>query len=373
MAEDEVTTTAGRGPRLPRGRWGAALAGLLAGALLGAGTVAWRTDTLPLVPRDLCWGTLSEDVAFGMFAKEGRLEARELPLEHVYGNRDRVRGECRITRIEDDERKWEVTARVRDLDHLFGLDMREWPDEFLSPRMVPLGGEITGMVSPNRAWAALPEGCLSGSGSASPPRVVDLSAGIDWIEREDDHDRRAALARTVVHMVNGLMEKYGCPGRYAEPGELAPLAETRDAAPDELCGVKGMRVPAAARPEEDSEYRYDERVTPGSGDGVRACDIGTNPDRPAIRFMTVEDEDLAQIFTTRSFKGAGERLEGDGWGRMGGDLSVYRTDCQTGDVVFVVRELDSLKGDWTRRLLPTYVKSEAERIGCGDVTVKPAR
>ncbi|NML54913.1 hypothetical protein HHL19_34385 [Streptomyces sp. R302] len=369
MTEDSGTTTGGRGPRLLRGKRGAALAGLLVGALLGAGTVAWRTDTLPLVPRELCWGTLSEDVAFGMFSREGRLEARELPLEHARGNDARVRGECRITRIEDDERRWEVTATVRDLDELHGLDMREWPDAFLSPRMAPLGGEITGMVSPNRAWAALPKGCLSSSGNAHAPRVVDVSAGVEWIERDDDESRRAALARTVVHMVNGLMEKYGCSGRYAEPGDLAPLAETRDAGLDELCGVKGMRLPAADRPGKKSEYSYRERVTPGSGEGVRACDIGMRTERPDIRFMTIEDPDLAQIFMTRAFKGGGEPLKGDGYGRVGGDLSVYTTRCQTGDVVFVVRAFDSRAVDWSRRLLPAYVKSEAKRIGCGDVTV----
>ncbi|MFE7803725.1 hypothetical protein ACFU51_03465 [Streptomyces sp. NPDC057430] len=359
--------------RLLRGKRGAALAGMLAGALLGAGTVAWQTDTLPFVPRDLCWGSLSEDVAFGMFAREGRLEARELPLEHARGNDARVRGECRITRIEDGERRWEVTARVRDLDELYGLDMREWPDEFLSPRMTPLGGEITGMASPNRAWVALPKGCTSSSGRAHAPMVVDLSAGVAWIEREDDQSRRAALARTVVHMTNGLMERWGCSGRYADPGELAPLAELRATAPDELCGVKDLRLPEAARRSKEDKVSYHERVTPGPGEGVRGCEIGAHGDRPDIRLMTVEDPDLAQIFMPRALQGGGERLEGDGYGVLGGDLSVFKARCQTGDVAFVVREFDAHRSDWTRQLLPAYVKSEARRIGCGEVSVKTRR
>lgn len=375
--------TAADAPSTPRRRWrllrgkpAAALAGILAGALLGAGVVARQTDTLPFavpfVPRELCWGTLSEDVAFGMFAKEGHLEARELPLEHADRNDARVRGECRITRIEDGERRWEVTAEVRHLDELFGLDMREWPDQFLSARMTPLGGEITGMASPNRAWAALPKSCTSSSDQAHAPTVVNLSAGVDWIERDDDETRRAALARTVVHMANGLMERWGCSGRYAEPGDLAPLAKTREAVPDQLCGVKGLRVPEAARGSKGDEVTTLERVTPGSGDGVRVCDIGRR-ERPEIRLMTVEDPDLAQIFMSRTIRGGGERLKGDGYGRLGGDLSVFRVGCQTGDVAFVVREFDGFESGWTRPLLPAYVKSEAKRIGCGDVSVEMPR
>ncbi|WP_149182351.1 hypothetical protein [Streptomyces sp. TRM49041] len=367
------TPSPGGRRRLLRGKRGAALAGVLAGALLGAGTVAWQTDTLPFVPRDLCWGSLSEDVAFGMFKREGRLEARELPLEHARGNDARVRGECRITRIEDGERRWEVTARVRDLDELYGLDMREWPDEFLSPRMVPLGGEITGMASPNRAWAALPKSCTSSSGRAHAPMVVDLSAGVDWIERDDDQARRAAMARTVVHMTNGLMEKWGCSGTYADPGELAPPAETREAGPGDLCGVKGLRLPEAAPGAKGDKVSYLERVTPGPGEGVRGCEIGTRMEHPDIRFMTVEDPDLAQIFMPRTLQGGGERLGGNGYGVLGGDLSMFRTSCQTGEVAFVMREFDSSHSDWARRLFPAYVKSEAKRIGCGEVSVEMPR
>ncbi|MBN0042541.1 hypothetical protein JS756_00115 [Streptomyces actuosus] len=355
-----------------RGRRGAALAGLLSGALLGAGTVAWQTDALPFVPRDLCWGTLSEDVAFGMFTRKGDLEARELPLEHARGNDTRIRGECRITRVEGGRRRWEVTAEVRDLDGLYGLDMRQWPDEFLSPRMAPLGGEITGMASPNRAWAALPKSCTGSSGRAHAPTVVDLSAGADRLEHDDDRTRRKAMARAVVSMTNALMERWGCSGRYAEPGEPAPLAERRGADPDELCGVKDLRLPDAARRAEEDEVSYFERVTPGPGDGVRSCDVSTHGDRPAVRLMTVEDPDLAQIFMPRTLQ-SGEHLKGGGYGVLGGDLSVFTSHCQTGDVAFVVRAFDTLDGDWPGTLLPAYVKSEARRIGCGEVSVTVPR
>ncbi|MGW0736480.1 hypothetical protein [Streptomyces sp. NPDC002851] len=375
----------GRTRRFLRGRPGLLLVGAVAGALLGAGTVAWRTDTLPLLPKDLCWGTLSEDTAFGMFTRKGHLEADELPLERADGNEDRVRGECRITRVEDGEKKWQIVVKVRDLDDLKGRDVREWPDEFLNSRMAPLGGEILGMASPSRAWAALPKGCTSTSGRPHAPTVVELTSGADvpYSERDEDEEIRAGQARTVVHIVNGLIRKYGCDGSYPDHGDLAPLAERHDVRPDGLCGIKGLRLPGVEREREngengkgdgttddDGDYsdRYGEQRTPGKSGGVRSCEVD-RAGTPELRLSTIEDPDLAEVFVPYTLLD-GAKLRGDGYGTIGPDLAVYRLQCQTGAVAFVARRLrGSYDSDWFRELLPGYVRAEAKRIGCGDVTV----
>lgn len=355
----------GRWRRLVRGRPGVAVVGALVGALLGAGAVAWRTDTLPYVQGDMCWGSLSQDVVSGLFS-EGEIRARELPIERARGNDDRVLGECRLTRYEDDRPRWQIAARVRALDELNGLDAREWPREFLSPRMVPLGGGIDGMVSPSRAWVALPKGCVSSSGRPHAPYVVELSSGSADMERESDPEYRPALARAVVRLANGVMEEFGCSGRYADPGELPAPAERAEAPERDVCGVKGLRWPDW--PRKGKNYEYSQLVPAGDRAGVRSCDISLLGDRPEVRLTTVDDPDLAQLFRAPALQG-GEQVKGTGYGRLGGDLSVFRTSCQTGDVVFVVQEFGTSHA-WARALLPAYAKGEARRIGCGDVTVE---
>src|SRR4051812_27891648 len=57
----------------------AATAAGLVGVLLGAGTVAWRTDTLPLLKPDPCWDSLRDAGVSALFG-DRRLEVEEQEL-----------------------------------------------------------------------------------------------------------------------------------------------------------------------------------------------------------------------------------------------------------------------------------------------------
>lgn len=360
--DEQAPPRPARWRRRVRGKSGVALVGVLAGALLGAGTVAWQTDILFPAKDDIdmCWGSLPEGVAAGMFPG-GELRTEELSLGEDSERVGRVRGECRITRYEDGYPKGKVVAKVRDLDDPDGLDAREWPREFLSPQMAALRGEPTGMASSERAWVALPRGCAA-SGAGRAPTVVDLSTGSAYLKIENDDKYRAAMARAVVHLANGVMEELDCSGAYKISDSLPPPSKPREASRDALCGVEGLRLPEWAK-----RYRS-QWVTPGEEHGVRSCEVGEHADRGEVRLTTVEDADLARIFSDLTLN-AGDGLRGDGYGRLQGDMGVYTLQCQTGNVAFVADQHSSDR-PWARKLLPAYVKAEAKRIGCGDVKVK---
>ncbi|WP_431780917.1 hypothetical protein [Streptomyces chumphonensis] len=340
---------AGRLRRLALGRPGAIVAGLLAGALLGGAAVAWRTGELPLREHRVCWESLSQEAVAGFLGGDD-IEAHDLPLNSGLRGSERILGTCRITR-EVDGRTREVIASVRVLDGLHGLDVREWPDAFLSARMVPLGGEVTGMVSPARAWAALPAGCLSRRDQ--PPAVVDLSWGSERFDDAGGAERRDRLARGVVELLNGVMRDRGCEGRYAAPsGELAPVNVLERVPQAELCDVAGLPVPERFRAEGEEERDLPfHLVTSGGGAGVRVCQVGDDPARPDLVLRTIDDPRLARVYA--------------GGGPHGGDLFVATARCQTGPAVFVARA-DHDAVAVLEDVFPAYVRAETRRLACDD-------
>ncbi|MGW1207354.1 hypothetical protein [Streptomyces cyaneofuscatus] len=201
----------------------AAVAGL-AGALLGAGVVAWQTDTLPLVGPLPCWDSLDGSAMTDLFG-DRRTEVEEQDLQPDPQGERLAYGQCRITSYgaeRGEERAVrQVTVHVRRLDALFGTDSRRWPAEFLTANMAPLGEGLPGMASGLRAWIALPESCTGGGDSG--PAVVDAGRGDAGLDLDSAYDpaERDALARAVVAVANGVMRDFDCAGTYPAPGETA--------------------------------------------------------------------------------------------------------------------------------------------------------
>ncbi|MFI8853453.1 hypothetical protein [Streptomyces sp. 891-h] len=361
----------GRVRRFFRGKPGVAVVGAVVGALLAGGTMAWRAGELPFVPRDVCWGSLSPDTVDRLFS-DGEIRTKELSLRST-GEEDGYSTECRLQRWEDDELKWQISARVRQLEQFNGRGAREWTREFLSPAMVPLGDGIPGMVSGTRAWVALPQSCTGGASEDDPPTVVSLSSGsLDAYESDPDEARtyRKVLADAVVELTNGVLASRECQGRYPKPGKLAPLPERRDAdtpGADELCGLKGTRLPA--RMKDEGDFGKSVRVTTDVTGPAHSCEYGRNFDLDATRFTTIEDPHLAGFVEPLAYSSP-VRFRGDGFGGVFGDMSVYVATCQTGHVAFLVQQEDFLgKHAPMIELLPAYVAAEAKRIGCGKVRV----
>ncbi|MGW1428209.1 hypothetical protein ACWD6K_06285 [Streptomyces sp. NPDC002431] len=373
--EDQDTATAGReasaegGPervpgfrRLLRRRTALAVtAAGLVGALLGAGAVAWRTDTLPLVGPAPCWDSLSGTTLSGLFG-DRRTEVEEQVLQGDPLGRGGAYGQCRITSYRDDRARRQVTVRVHQLDGLRGTDEGDWPREFLTAGMVPPGEGLPGLVSPSRAWLALPQSCV-GRHEFTGPTVVDVAMGPAGYDGATDYDREdlAALTRTVVEAANGVVRDFGCSGAYRMPDPLPRPVARQDTQADAFCGIEGFTLPAA--------YRKELPRTRVGGDGgpARVCEAG-GPFDPAVRLTTVTDPVLSEVFAPRMLK-AGRTVKGTkGSGSVDGSRAVYRARCQTGPVVFVVDQLDRIEhasADLAGRLLPGYVAAEAERIGCG--------
>ncbi|MDJ1133400.1 hypothetical protein [Streptomyces iconiensis] len=376
-----------------RGRRGTAVVGVLVGALLGTGLMAWRSGELPFVQRDVCWSSLSPDVAGALFTNTD-VRSTELPLRRA--TEDPMHTECSIQAFGADELESEVTASVRTLGELKGAQAWNWTREYLSSRMTPLGGGTPGMASSTRAWAALPASCQERSyepGEKPPLRVVSLASDKADPDFQNDVDARRgldAMSRAVVRLADGVMERYGCEGRYADPPKLPRPPEgqaAKDLDADRLCGLPGVRLPEWARDDDTTAVR----TTPGTSSagptpgGIRSCDVGRPIGLQRLRLTTVADPELARVVSSALGDHA-EPLGGDGEGAHAGGLSVYSAKCQTGQVTFVAYEKDAEEGTGGKTgaaardhrslglaVLPSYVKSEAKRIGCGEVDVKVPR
>lgn len=372
----------GRMRRLSRNRGGVAVIGVLVGALLGWGVMAWRSNELPLVERDVCWGSLSPDVAHALFS-DTDVRSRELPLRRA--TEDHMLTECSMQGFGADELESEVTASVRTLGELRGAQAWSWTEEYLSSRMTPLGHGIPGMASSTRAWVTLPASCQEMSyepGEKPPLRVVTLASDESDPDGQNEVDARRgldAMSRAIVRLADGVMEQYGCEGRYDDPPKLprAPEGnELPDTDPDRLCGIQDVRLPGWARGPEAKVVRTTPGTKPGapSADGVRACDVRQPFGPNRLRLMTVTAPELAGVVSQVLGKRA-VHLGGDGQGAYAGGLSVYTADCPSGRVAFVAHEPGKDGGSHDDKslalaVLPSYVKAEAKRVGCGEVNVK---
>ncbi|MDX3379388.1 hypothetical protein PV390_33865 [Streptomyces sp. ME02-6991-2A] len=384
---DDTTPAEGVAPRPPllkrlvRSRVARAVtAAGLVGVLLGAGTVAWRTETLPLLGSTApCWDTFDEALTERVFGdRETVAETQRLGTDP--NSRTAVFGQCRITSYKDEEKARtakQLTVQVRRPAGYGRQDV--WPDQFLGADMVPLGSGLPGMVSPVRAWLALPESCTGRAGILSAPTVVDLASGDlsqSGVVPEYDRKDRAALAEAVVAVANGVLRELGCSGTYPAlaPDKLPDLVGWQDAEPGAFCGVKGLSAPAAYS---DSLGRV--RVGPDGG-AARTCEAGGRYPPGNLRLTTVIDPTLAQVFADEADYG-GTRLDPakggpEGFGSINVTRGVYLAHCQTGEVAFVIERMkavSSVKGEGAnliRALLPKYVEAEAERIGCGPIRLK---
>ncbi|GAA3099562.1 hypothetical protein GCM10017687_08140 [Streptomyces echinatus] len=166
--------TGGTGAWLLRGRIRPLLAASLAGMLLGAGGMAWQTQA-GRSRRTRCAGArCPATTSPPRFREPDDVKAVEAPVLDGGQSMDGPTGSCQLTNSDGDA--WALTARVHRLDDRKGDD-GQWADEFLSARLTPLGGGLLGMASDNRAWLALPDGCLGRPSDFDGPTVVDIARG----------------------------------------------------------------------------------------------------------------------------------------------------------------------------------------------------
>ncbi|MET9964604.1 hypothetical protein ABZZ80_01405 [Streptomyces sp. NPDC006356] len=347
---------------LLRGRVRPLLAACLAGVLLGIGGTAWQTQAGPFAPDEVCWGALSRADLAPMFREPDHVKVVEAPVLRGSGPMDGPVGSCQLTNSDGDA--WALTARVHRLDDRAGDD-GQWADEFLSARLTPLGGGLLGMASDNRAWLAVPDGCLGRPGEFDGPTVVDIAQGT-WIsDQEPRTEERDGMARMVVKLVNKVSADLGCAGTIADPVERLPKAARyiRTEKPDALCGIKGLTLGKKRKP---SKYPM---ITAGDGP-VRTCDRDLTGSQWKQRMMTVEDPRLAAIFTGMALN-EGDRVSSTvGYGGLGPNLGVFQARCQAGPTVFLVQANDGGMSADLRTLFPRYVESEAARLGCGPLKLR---
>lgn len=359
--------------RLLRSRTARAVtAAALAGALVGAGAVAWRTDTLPLLGPAPCWDSLSDGSMKSLFG-DRRTEVEEQSLRSDPMAEALTYGQCRITSFDGDRARRQVTLNVRRLDGLRGTDSRSWPSEFLSSAMVSLGDGLPGMASSSRAWIALPQAC-TGRSEFTGPTVVDIGMGRAGFEVSSEYTLRdrGDLTAAVVDAANGVIKEFGCTGTYQEPRTLPAPVKWDDTKASAFCGIEGLTLPQAYR-EELRQVRVG-----GEGGPARVCEAGTSSREASVRLTTVVDPALTEIFSWDALR-SGESVSGtgnQGYGKIGGNRAVFKAICQTGPVMLVVEQLRPAgKGSrftFTRDLLPDYVAAEAERIGCGPQKLRPS-
>ncbi|WP_262706192.1 MULTISPECIES: hypothetical protein [Streptomyces] len=344
-----------------------AVVGAVVGALLGGAGVAWRAEAGPFADDRACWGAFSRDDVAALFDGKRDIKTSEVPI-----TTDRIgsmgpSGECRLT----SPRGRRITVETHQLNSGFGGAGDRWADEFLSARLTPLGDGLLGMASDTRAWLAVPDGCIGRPSELEVnggPTVIDMETGWTVYDDEVNAEARDALARAVVKLVNHYMADKGCTGEIADPvRRMSGPPRFMDEKKDAMCGVKGLRAPAAFTREE----RGSALVTRGDGP-VRTCDRDVLFGHPGLRLMTIEDPRLAMLYDGLSRDGAKSQVragEQDGYGFVRDDMGLFQAECQTGQVTFLVRAEDGDHPGDIRTILPRYVATEADRIGCGPLRV----
>ncbi len=355
---------------MSRGRLSAmAVAGsVVAGALVGAGTVAWQAE-LPPFADGPCWEAVTErdvDELLGGWDTEAEAVRPERTPE---GQRS-LDGRCRIQSHDGDRPGRQIDIRVHRLDGPRG-DTVVWSDEFLSSRLTPLGDDLVGMASDTRAWVALPSDCVR-PGRFDGPGIVDVSMGDDEIGNTEDPEKRArhhkALARTAVHAANAAMAELGCSGSLPSPGEPVEAPDFQEARGD-LCGIEGVRLPK-------EHAGSGARMRTGAEGSVRTCDIVSGyTEHPQFRLQTVREADLTgPLIAATLYAGPGIR-NGDGSKAVGAyspTLAAVHAECDGETVVLLARQREGTHGyTFIRQVLPAYVAAEAERLGCepGEITI----
>jgi hypothetical protein len=313
----------------------------------------------------VCWGALSRDDLAATFRKPEDVKAVEAPVLHSGRSMDGPTGSCQLTNSDGDA--WALTARVHRLDDRNGDDGK-WADEFLSARLTPLGGGLLGMASDNRAWLAIPDGCLGRPGDFDGPTVVDIAQG-SWItDMEPRTKERDGMARMVVKLANKVSADLGCTGTIADPVDRLPKAAryTRTEKPNALCGIKGLTL---GKKRQLHQYPM---ITDGHGP-VRTCDRDITGSQPKQRLMTVEDPRLAGIFTRVALYEGDRVRSAAGYGGLSPNLGIFLARCQAGETVFVVQANGDGASADLRTLFPRYVEAEAARLGCGPLKLKLPR
>ena len=350
---------------------------IVAGALLGSGIVAWSTGTLPFVSEP-CWNSLPAEDVDDLFDGQDT-ESSGIPPAFGHGE---LLGHCRVMVSEENPRGLSADIRVR---KLYGTDQDNlpWAREFLSTRLTPLGKGLLGMASDSRAWVALPDACTGKPGDFDGPGVVDVALGEEESSFSPDADADAryqkALARTAVHVANGAMEELGCRGALALPGELTPAPQKfRPMAGDrQMCDLKGVTLPKSYV---GSGARMRSSVSgPGTTSPVHGCDIVTGMEsRPEVRLRTVQEPDLVGAFP-RTVLDLGEGIGNKGGpveaaGSFSPTTAAVRAECPEGPVMFLAEDQHRAGGHtFLRKVFPSYVATEAERLGCGRLDIRMGR
>ncbi|MGW3044657.1 hypothetical protein ACWC9T_32490 [Kitasatospora sp. NPDC001159] len=174
-------------------------------------------------------------------------------------------------------------------------------------------GETAGSVTPDVAWAVLPDGCQKGVHTA----VFTSEKGHD--------EARAALAVT---FANGVAKARSCGGRkLSPPKSLSAKGAETDPNWANLCGLPGFAP--AKNPE--AQWRMPQQVTTGFGP-IWSCTIGGNPrydSRAQVFAITTEPR------TTALTQKDGEEPSAVGRARWVADGTLVTT-CQGKDVFFTV-------------------------------------
>ncbi|MFJ3821298.1 hypothetical protein [Streptomyces nodosus] len=360
--------------RLLRGRVRPVVAAAVAGVLLGVAGTAWGTGTGPFGDDRKCWGALDNGDLKDFFYDPDRVTAAETSLQ--YRNVGGHSGLCRLT-----GHNVGATVNVHQLDeHYDGLG--RWGEEYLSSRLVPMGGGLLGMASDTRAWLAVPDGCFGRPDAIKAPTVVDIDGGYTVQSSEVDKKDRAALTHMVVKVTNRLLDEYGCGGTVLDPADHLPAAdEGRNGdRPGAVCRIKGLAFPAQHKDGEqanggkkDKDSGNDEdtsagsvRVTPDGGP-VRTCERG-HLNSTNLRMTTVSDPRLTALFGHFLYQYDTRLKSSRGRGSLSDREGIFQAHCQTGDVTFMAHSYRS-SGAQVRALFPRYVEAEAARTGCGTFRV----
>ncbi|WP_405804350.1 hypothetical protein [Streptomyces sp. NBC_01187] len=373
---------AARGPRrrlraaagwLVRGRLRTALVAALAGALVASALTAWQ----PWKSEDgdeqaLCWGTLRFQDVKGLWRADLTPHGKDIPPSST----DRsVDGTCQVTATMDTPSgplpKTRLTARLRQLDSYHSAEDAAWPTNHLEAGMTPIGKGVTGLVSGNHAWIALPEQCASGFMDAGPA-VVEVDTGSQDMSLALRPGLRTVLARTAVKLANGALRGLDCDGTLSVPERLPEPPRVTDASGKNACGVPGLRVRGLER--------YDVTYATRAPGVARVCALsdssGSRSGHDDLRLTTVEEPRLVRLLESGQFTTGAQEHGEHGRALFRDGEASYRTSCPSGSVLFLVedrkppRDTSGAPADRAAELLPRYAAAEAERLGCGPLDTR---
>ncbi|MCG7525939.1 hypothetical protein MHW47_16000 [Streptomyces sp. OfavH-34-F] len=341
----------------------AVIAGVVAGAVLAAGTVLWATDSGPF-RASYCWGAWQQDSGPSFLGDEAleKSGSKRRATESAAPSPARPRGTCTVSvasEMADDDSDGSLSFREA-VTLEYGTapagvkERRDWLARYFHGSASPLPDGLDGLVAADRGLLVLPRAC----DDDGEPTVVTIrgegsgDGHLGKVAMPFTIGTRAEVLGMLLDAANTGMEKAGCapshPLRSSSP--IVTVAEDDERAGTPLCRIPGMTF------DYGDGSRYEQQVGAVT-DRLQTCSVVWEtlrmPDEPSAQYVMASGTRLADLFRVLP-EGSAQGLVRR---QCGGRPTVFYGHVEAG--------LQDRGRPSDRRVFERFVESVEQRIGCG--------